>query len=329
MSYPPAKPGHQPGVAEAIGGALNQPVQAVEIERDAWEQGARDSGMSRYQIETLLKMFAYYAEHGFWGNSRVLAGLLGRRPTSFLEFLRRELRPPPVFDPSGNRGASRPKKMLHLPTISAAPGALDWVRAERPAHVLHVFAAACNLINDGDDLLSLILQPGPLDPFTLLLKQPASFAGFAEHISAESIVTHSSGRIRIDDLEVVIDEPMAWTSRPDWDTLRVGLSGNLDWIDVIEGAVIRSRTAESLAALIGNPHASWEGSRPPWWAKAAAPVQELLNGITSRDERALSRAASRLAGLGPGLTPSGDDFLIGLMYAARIMLEPGEADTVL
>lgn len=80
-------------VAEAIGSALNQPVRAVEIERGAWEQGAKRSGMSRYQIETLLRMFAYYAEHGFWGNSRVLVGLLNRRPTSFLEFLRKQLEP--------------------------------------------------------------------------------------------------------------------------------------------------------------------------------------------------------------------------------------------
>ncbi len=74
-------------VAEAIGAALEKHVQAVEIEQDEWKHGATRAGMSRYQIETLSKMFAYYAEHGFWGNSRVLAGLLGRRPRSFLEFL--------------------------------------------------------------------------------------------------------------------------------------------------------------------------------------------------------------------------------------------------
>jgi uncharacterized protein YbjT (DUF2867 family) len=80
-------------VAEAVGAALNQPVQAVEIGRDAWKQSAKRSGMSRYQIDTLLKMFAYYAEHGFWGNSRVLAGLLGRRPKPLLEFLSEQLQP--------------------------------------------------------------------------------------------------------------------------------------------------------------------------------------------------------------------------------------------
>jgi hypothetical protein len=219
-------------------------------------------------------------------------------------------------------------KPLQLQTISAAPGALAWVRAGRPARVLHVFAAVCNLISDRDDLLSLILEPGQMDPFTLLLKQPPSFAGFIEHLNAESSVTSGSGRIRIDGLEVVIDKPLAWISRPDWDALRVALSGNPGWIDLVEGEVIRSRSAESLAALIGNPGAAWRGSRPPWWGKAAGPIQSLLEGVASRDERALSRGACRLAGFGPGLTPSGDDFLIGLMYAARILLEPGEADAI-
>ena len=215
---------------------------------------------------------------------------------------------------------------FQLQSISAAPGALAWVRAGRASRVLHVFSAVCNLINDQQDLLTLMLEPGPMDPFALLLAQPPSFAGFVEHIEAESIISLSPGRIRIGSLEVVVDEPLVWTSQPDWASLRTGLHRKSHWIDLLEREVIRTRSAESLAALIGNPHASWHGTRTPWWAMAAEPVRSLLDGIASRDGQILSEAAFRLAGLGPGLTPSGDDFLIGVMYAARIMLEPGEAD---
>ncbi len=77
--------------ASAIGKVLDKPVQVIEIDRVAWERQAQQSGMSRYQIETLLKMFEYYAQHGFWGNSRVLGGLLGRPPRTFLEFLHEQV----------------------------------------------------------------------------------------------------------------------------------------------------------------------------------------------------------------------------------------------
>ena len=44
------------------------------------------------QVETLVKMFHYYEQHGFWGNPRVLRGLLGRAPTSFAAFVERYIR---------------------------------------------------------------------------------------------------------------------------------------------------------------------------------------------------------------------------------------------
>ncbi len=191
-----------------------------------------------------------------------------------------------------------------------------------------MFAGVCNLINDGGELLSLIVDPGLMDPFSLLLKRPASFAGFLDHLSAESVVSLGSSRIQIGRLEVAIEEPVAWDSRPDWAALREGLSGDHEWIGLIEKRVLQKRSDESLAALIGNLDASWRGSRAPWWVNATAPIQSLLDGLAARDKQALSEAASRLAGLGPGLTPSGDDFLVGLMYAARIMLLPGEAQDV-
>jgi hypothetical protein len=34
-------------------------------------------------------MFEYYDRHGFWGNPRVLTGLIHRPPTKFEEFVRR------------------------------------------------------------------------------------------------------------------------------------------------------------------------------------------------------------------------------------------------
>ena len=78
-------------VASALADSLGRPVCAKTVAVETWERRARASGLGSYQIETLVKMFRYYEEHGFWGNPRVLSWLLGRPPTTFVAFCRRAL----------------------------------------------------------------------------------------------------------------------------------------------------------------------------------------------------------------------------------------------
>jgi uncharacterized protein YbjT (DUF2867 family) len=74
-------------MAETMGEVLKRPVRVVEIDRSAWARQALQSGMNRYQRETLQLMFDYYSQYGFWGNSTVLERLLGHAPKTFREFL--------------------------------------------------------------------------------------------------------------------------------------------------------------------------------------------------------------------------------------------------
>ncbi len=80
----------QKEVANLLGKVLERPVIAEEIACEQWRQNAEKSGMGRYQVETLLKMFDYYARFGLSGNRYVLKQLLGRDPHSFTGFVTRE-----------------------------------------------------------------------------------------------------------------------------------------------------------------------------------------------------------------------------------------------
>jgi uncharacterized protein YbjT (DUF2867 family) len=82
----------QTEVAAHLSQGLGRPVRAETVPLDVWEHRARASGLGDYQVETLVKMFRYYEWHGFWGNARVLGGLLGRSPTSFDAFVARSAR---------------------------------------------------------------------------------------------------------------------------------------------------------------------------------------------------------------------------------------------
>lgn len=91
------EPGHQGATYELAGSdildqievaailerRLGRAVRAETMSPEVWEQNARAAGVGDYQVHTLLDMFRFYERHGFWGNARVLAWLLGRSPTSF------------------------------------------------------------------------------------------------------------------------------------------------------------------------------------------------------------------------------------------------------
>ncbi len=51
-------------------------------------------------------------------------------------------------------------------------------------------------------------------------------------------------------------------------------------------------------------------------------VAMLAQGLVQGDDDAINQAVRGLTGLGPGLTPSGDDMLVGLMVALRTALGP-------
>ena len=98
------EPGHTNAVYELVGeAALTQSDVAAILSRELgravivdeqsvedWRKQAEASGLDHYQVDTLARMFRYYDEYGLTGNSNVLRWLLGRPPTSFASFARRE-----------------------------------------------------------------------------------------------------------------------------------------------------------------------------------------------------------------------------------------------
>jgi hypothetical protein len=74
-------------VAETLSEQLAHPVSAQEINIESWEEKARNSGLGDYQVETLKKMFRYYARYGLKGNPNLLTWLLDRPPTTLADFI--------------------------------------------------------------------------------------------------------------------------------------------------------------------------------------------------------------------------------------------------
>jgi NAD(P)H dehydrogenase (quinone) len=79
----------QEQVAAVVSEQLRRPVRAEAQDRRAWAEDARRGGLGEEAIATLLRMFEYYEQFGFFGNGRVLAQLLGRAPRTLAEVVAR------------------------------------------------------------------------------------------------------------------------------------------------------------------------------------------------------------------------------------------------
>lgn len=81
----------QTDVADILSEQLDRPVKVDNVPLDQWAARARAAGLGEYQIETLVKMFEYYQNTGFEGNTKVLSWLLGRPPVSLQDFIHRAM----------------------------------------------------------------------------------------------------------------------------------------------------------------------------------------------------------------------------------------------
>jgi uncharacterized protein YbjT (DUF2867 family) len=78
-------------IAEALSRAINVTVRAEEVPLEEWRSQAQLAGLSDYAVDTLYQMFLYYDSFNFMGNQKALEMILGRAPSTFEDFLTREL----------------------------------------------------------------------------------------------------------------------------------------------------------------------------------------------------------------------------------------------
>jgi hypothetical protein len=160
------------------------------------------------------------------------------------------------------------------------PRVQHWLRNGRSARILHLFAESCNLVDDQNDVISLVTPRIGAGPFTLILtgdftsqltlSMPVAIDDVGQTLSIGSITLNTSNAV-------------LWQPLPKWHQL----------------------SSKSLADL--PPPASLP-------ADIEAGLQRLLEGIVSGDLVAVQAGAYALAGRGIGLTPTGDDVLMGVLY---------------
>lgn len=173
----------------------------------------------------------------------------------------------------------------HLTT----PRVRRWLAHSREARILHLFADVCNLVNEEGQVMSLVSRRIGAGPFALVL---AARSAWPVNSRAGVKIDRQAERLSVGPLQLAYGAAASWQPRPAWERLR-GWRG----------------TGEH------QPEAL-----PP---SIAVLLQQLLDGIDRGERAVVQTVAARLAGRGQGLTPTGDDVLVGVLYALWVWQPDG------
>ncbi len=204
--------------------------------------------------------------------------------------------------------------MIRLKGDKVAPRALDWLASSTKPRIHSLYRQSINLINAEQSLLSVVLPEVGPGPFAIVVAQPdPSFEGF-DVLDLESPVTIDGRRIAIGPIQVDATSAEEWQPQPDWQ--RFGEDLNRAAQTKLNQLLREHAPPGSFAPLASGALPEPDQTVQSRALQAAArPAELLLSNLAAGDRDGAGEAATGLAGLGGGVTPSGDDYLQGAIHA--------------
>lgn len=196
-----------------------------------------------------------------------------------------------------------------IQALSIAPAVKRWLAETEQAYILQSFKPVVNLVNQESNVLSVVNSKIGNGPFSAVIEESI----FPEDVSADGQIEVFENHFWMGNSLISIAEADVWAPKPNWGGLRSEPSRFAWAADLLVPLLKRHALVDSLAHLVIEP-----GATIPLPARilqaAQESIPELYRAIARGDRHITAAAAKRLAGLGPGLTPAGDDLLLGLMH---------------
>lgn len=173
--------------------------------------------------------------------------------------------------------------------LSCSPNVHHWIHTSRQLRILHIFDKACNLLNERGEVLSVVSKKIGNGPFNLVVSDTRLFS---EPLSINSPVSVQTGQLHIGDWFIHTEGTEIWCPRPNWENLHH-----------------KKMSILTQLAQVDMPFSQFYNPL----------VTKLAYTIANAEIGESKAIASQLAGLGQGLTPSGDDILLGAILASWII----------
>ena len=200
--------------------------------------------------------------------------------------------------------------MRSINAISCAPAVKEWLTSSHQPRILHIFDHVCNLINERRDVLSIVTPQIGNGPFNLVL---ADEVCFCNAIDTETPIVTFSDQLALGILNINMANTRSWDPRPKWERLHSERDHLFKRVSQLRAT---DHQVESFITSLAK----------------STNLQSLLSAFSAAlaqaDLPSARKFAAQLAGLGFGLTPAGDDVLMGAMYATWIT-HPAEVAGVL
>lgn len=190
--------------------------------------------------------------------------------------------------------------MQNLNALFLTSHVTSWLANSHYPRILHIFDRACNLINEHREVLSIVTPQIGNAPFNLVIEDNILFP---DHLNLESSISISPNQLILGNLIIHTAGAEAWNPHPDWEMLHT------------KTGEIANKATE---LPIRMQHPSWINySSLPQFPNSL--VSNLCSSFITTDISTAKSLSAQLAGLGIGLTPSGDDFIMGALYASWII----------
>ncbi len=186
-------------------------------------------------------------------------------------------------------------------------------RAPRCGSLLACFDRVWDLAADGGEILALAWEPMVEGPFNILLARepgPALPAGTRFFISGTHMSFGAPATCPIE-----LNGAQLWEPRPDWAALRARAGAVHGHLPVLAALLALEAHEPGRAISAGRISLAGGGWVHSYERRVAGLTGQVLAAHSDGDGKALDSAVAALCGLGPGLTPAGDDWLAGWLVA--------------
>ncbi|MFQ5942282.1 MAG: DUF2877 domain-containing protein [Anaerolineales bacterium] len=204
--------------------------------------------------------------------------------------------------------------MVRLQGELIAPRALEWLASASNPRIHSLYRQSVNLIDPRQDLLSIVLPDLGAGPFAVVASPgERSFKGF-DTLNPENQVIIRGYSIKLGHIHIDWEGAENWQPRPNW--LQFGEELNETRISQLMILLQQFAPQNSFAPLaddsLPEPDQTFQSKA---MHAAAGPAKQLQASLGDGNLGGVEWAVERLAGLGGGVTPSGDDYLQGAIHA--------------
>ena len=188
-----------------------------------------------------------------------------------------------------------------------------WLQKPTAVAHLQLFDHVINLVDTNGEIISIVQPAVGVGPFSLMVACKRPFPSF---ISSRAHIQKTAHTLTIGEWQIDWRPAQLWQARPPWAQLRQQQNQWLTFLPEWQTAVAQNQ--ERLT--VGSPR--------HFISQLQTAIETMRKALAQNGVDEWQTAVAQLAGLGPGLTPAGDDFLLGLLlglWATRPEVEVAEA----